>query len=155
MPSPALIASWVLAGCGVTLTGLRLYARYFIARQFGLDDVLIACATVSILQKLHEPLDLTRGQGFTVAYTVLVTHAQRAYEAGDFDIVVGQRPFLIWTRVSYLMSANMIHSSWICFYYRIVKDTGIQSYRNVLHAYIAAIFGLFAVFLGLTVNMST
>jgi hypothetical protein len=55
--------------------------------------------------------------------------------------------------ILFILAANATHVSWLCFYYRLTTDSGIEWFRGILHASVAGIIALFAIFLALAVRL--
>jgi hypothetical protein len=51
------------------------------------------------------------------------------------------------------MAANNTHISWMCFYYRLSSNAGVEWFRKTLHASVGIIMGLFAIYLALAVRL--
>ena len=55
--------------------------------------------------------------------------------------------------ILFIMAANNTHISWMCFYYRLSSNTGVEWFRKTLHGSIGIIMGLFAIYLALAVRL--
>ena len=55
--------------------------------------------------------------------------------------------------ILFIFAANNMHVSWMCFYYRLSSNTGIEWFRKTLHASVATIMGLFTIYLALAIRL--
>lgn len=58
-------------------------------------------------------------------------------------------------KLAFTLAATFTRLSLICFYYRLIKDTGIRWYANVLHASVAWTAAICIAFIALTIWMCT
>jgi hypothetical protein len=61
--------------------------------------------------------------------------------------------FTYAANILFIMAANNTHISWMCFYYRLSSNAGVEWFRKTLHASVGIIMGLFAIYLALAVRL--
>ncbi|KXS99627.1 hypothetical protein AC578_9934 [Pseudocercospora eumusae] len=125
----------VLMICFSILVGLavagRFYSRLVVKSWFGWDDGAIIVAFI-----------------FTIALNVIVVLANRKY--GWNRHIWDVKPTMIQdanlaaftAKLLFVGAATFTRISLICFYYRLVRDSGIAWFAHVLHASMAFVVGL-------------
>ncbi|KAK3113861.1 hypothetical protein LTR53_008436 [Teratosphaeriaceae sp. CCFEE 6253] len=104
----------------------RLWSRLVVKQWFGVDDSLILLALL-----------------FTVGMTIVVILANEAYgwnrHEWDFtpEMIVGANKVAFAAKLMFTLAATFTRLSLICFYYRLVKDSGLRWFTWVLHASLA------------------
>ncbi|KAL1641504.1 hypothetical protein SLS58_006009 [Diplodia intermedia] len=120
---PALIIiNAVFISLCTLLLFLRLYTRIFIKRWFGSDDVFIILAYMSTV-------------GMTI--TVIVANKQYYWDRHMWDVPMtaftGVLKVAFSAKLIFVYAATFTRQSLLCFYYRLVADTGIRWFGWVLH----------------------
>ncbi|USW48445.1 hypothetical protein Slin15195_G017640 [Septoria linicola] len=109
----------------------RFYSRIIIKHWFGWDDVFIIIALV-----------------FTIAMNAVVILANRRYgwDRHIWDVrytIIQSANIVAFTaKLLFVGASTFTRISLICFYYRLIKDSGITWFNNVLHASMFFIVGL-------------
>ncbi|KAK5111136.1 hypothetical protein LTR62_005335 [Meristemomyces frigidus] len=120
---PALLivnAIFITLVC-VAVTG-RLYSRLVIKPWFGIDDTLILFAWV-----------------FAVGMTVVVMLANTEYGWDRHEWDIEEADFVAANKVAFIakllftLAATFTRLSLVCFYYRLLKDSGLRWLNWVLH----------------------
>ncbi|KAK5171718.1 uncharacterized protein LTR77_003354 [Saxophila tyrrhenica] len=101
----------------------RFYARTYYKKWFGIDDVMCVFALI-----------------FTLATAVVVILANEKFGWNrhiydiPFDWIERANIIAFIAKLTFTFAATFIRLSLICFYYRLVKDSGIRWFNWVLHA---------------------
>jgi hypothetical protein len=96
-------------------------------------------------------------QVFTVAIFVVVILANERYGWNrhvwdlPFDMIESANIVAFVAKLTFTLAATFIRLSLICFYYRLMKDSGIQWFRYVLHASVLWTASVCIVFVALTI----
>lgn len=104
----------------------RFYSRLVVKRWFGLDDSMCALALV-----------------FTLGMTTVVILANRDYgwNRHVWDIpesmFPGAQKIAFVAKLMFTLAATFTRLSLICFYYRLVQDSGARWFKWVLHYSVA------------------
>ncbi|KXL45893.1 hypothetical protein M433DRAFT_66438 [Acidomyces richmondensis BFW] len=104
----------------------RFYSRIVVKRWFGLDDSMCILAYI-----------------FTIGMTTVVILANEDYgwDRHEWDIPITMIPaankIAFVAKLMFTFAATFTRLSLLCFYYRLVKDSGILWFRWVLHASVA------------------
>ncbi|KAK1815506.1 hypothetical protein LTR12_010057 [Friedmanniomyces endolithicus] len=124
---PALLIVNVIFITLVTVAVVgRLYSRLVVKQWFGVDDSLILLAYL-----------------FTIGMTVVVVLANEAYgwNLHEWDLkpsmIVQANKIAFVAKLMFTLAATFTRLSLICFYYRLVKDSGLRWFNWVLHASLA------------------
>lgn len=140
----------------------RFYSRIVVRRWFGLDDSM--CILAYVRPRLPNPttrsisasafetckresfvlFSNTYGiQIFTIGMTTVVILANEDYgwDRHEWDIPITMIPaankIAFVAKLMFTFAATFTRLSLLCFYYRLVKDSGILWFRWVLHASVA------------------
>ncbi|KAF2402732.1 hypothetical protein EJ06DRAFT_472675 [Trichodelitschia bisporula] len=117
------ITHGVFMGIVISVVGVRLYTRLAINRRLGWDDIWIIPATI-----------------FTVALAALVilSHTKYNWNKHIYDVPPSQIPQLGKTAMAaktlFTLAAVFTRQSLLSFYYRLIGETSLKHFRNVLHA---------------------
>ncbi|KAK4545556.1 hypothetical protein LTR36_002906 [Oleoguttula mirabilis] len=101
----------------------RLYSRIVVKQWYGADDTMIVLALL-----------------FTIGMTVVVVLANEVYgwnrHLWDLTLIMipaaGKIAFV--AKLMFTLAATFTRLSLICFYYRLVKDSGMRWFNWILHA---------------------
>ncbi|KAF2656699.1 hypothetical protein K491DRAFT_691741 [Lophiostoma macrostomum CBS 122681] len=138
---PALvIVNSIFIALVVIVASLRLYTRLFIKRWFGSDDACIVLALIC-----------------TIALTaiVLLANIDYGWDRHVYDIVPTKiEPTLkiaMAAKIMFTSAATFTRLSLLCFYYRLIHDSGKQLVLWTIHANVALSIGIFVTFICLTI----
>ncbi|KAK4543304.1 hypothetical protein LTR36_005663 [Oleoguttula mirabilis] len=140
----SLIVNIIFILLAVTAVALRFYCRTSVKRWVGLDDIMIA---LSLL--------------FTTALTVAVILADTRYgwDRHVWDIpaskIVDANIIAMVSKVLFTFAATFTRLSLCCFYYRLVKDSGIVWFHWVVHADVAFTVAICISFVFLSIFLCT
>ncbi|KAF2401101.1 hypothetical protein EJ06DRAFT_575719 [Trichodelitschia bisporula] len=137
-----LAVNLVAASLALITAAMRIYTRLFITRWFGADDVFIIFALIFALSVVALFCTATLKFGF-----------DRHMWDLQPDLAAGTGKIVFLHNILFVSAANATHVSWLCFYYRVVLDSDIEWFRNLLHLSVAAIMSLFIVFLSLAIRL--
>ncbi|KAH7058690.1 hypothetical protein B0J12DRAFT_737323 [Macrophomina phaseolina] len=121
-PALIIVNAIFLSLCTIALL-LRLYTRVFIKRWFGSDDVFIILAYIS-----------------TVALTinVIIANVHFYWNRHVWDIPITSLPGALKVAFSakliFVFAATFTRQSLLCFYYRLIADSGMKWFKWALHA---------------------
>ncbi|KAK5126546.1 hypothetical protein LTR85_009480 [Meristemomyces frigidus] len=100
----------------------RLYSRIVIKQWYGADDTMIMLALL-----------------FTIGMTIVVILANEAYgwNRHEWDLTPAMIPaagkIAFAAKLMFTLAATCTRLSLICFYYRLVKDSGMKWFNWILH----------------------
>lgn len=150
----------------VAAVAARFYSRIIVKRWFGFDDGFIAVALVRTITyhgqgsfPLINPLDFREPQSIhdqnepsnayqTIAMNAVVILANQKY---GWDRHIWDVPWSMFQNASiiaftakllFVGAATFTRISLLCFYHRLVKDSGIAWFKKVLHASMFFVVGL-------------
>ncbi|KAK5704703.1 hypothetical protein LTR17_021659 [Elasticomyces elasticus] len=121
-----LIVNIIFISLVTTAVVGRLYSRIVVKQWFGMDDSLILLAFL-----------------WTVGMTVVVVLANESYgwnrHIWDLapEMIVGANKIAFVAKLMFTLAATFTRLSLICFYYRLVKDSGLRRFKWVLHGSVA------------------
>jgi hypothetical protein len=153
----SLIVNVIFISLVLLAVGLRFYCRASAgALRLGWDDAMIALALVSCSNNQVQ-CHANRTQVFTIALTAVVILAERSYgwDRHIWDIEAGKiqsaNIIAMVAKLVFTLASTFTRLSLCCFYYRLVKDSGISWFRWVVHATMAfsAAIGIAFVFLSI------
>lgn len=99
----------------------------------------------------------TPAQLFTLGMTIVVILANEAYgwNRHEWDLapemIVGANKIAFVAKLMFTFAATFTRTSLICFYYRLVKDSGLKWFNWVLHASLAWTIAVCILFVGETI----
>ncbi|KAF1811365.1 hypothetical protein P152DRAFT_459764 [Eremomyces bilateralis CBS 781.70] len=124
--SSLLVASSIFTAFAAVAVALRLYARIFITRWFGIDDVLICFALL-----------FTIGTNVTVDLGISKYGWNRHTWDVPIEWIDGSLKLAYATKILFLIAANATMVSLLAFYYRLITDVNIRWFRLALSSSIA------------------
>ncbi|KIW06026.1 uncharacterized protein PV09_03205 [Verruconis gallopava] len=118
--------------CMITCVTLRFYARLFVRKWFGPDDVFILCAVVGAIG---------------VTAVVMLGFHEYGWNLHVYDIpptkFAGAAQVLFASKILWSFTSNSVRASVTCLYYRLLTHVGTVQHRWILHANSAFILLLF------------
>ncbi|GME64378.1 hypothetical protein GTA08_BOTSDO12914 [Neofusicoccum parvum] len=121
-PALLVVNAVFITLCTITLF-LRLYTRIFIKRWFGSDDVFIILAYISTV-------------GLTA--NVIIANTHFFWNRHVWDVPIASFPEVLKVAFSakliFVFAATFTRQSLLCFYYRLIADSGMVWITWALHA---------------------
>lgn len=135
----SLIVEIVFLLLAITAVSLRFYCRISIKRWCGLDDRMIALALASLPPSLPRLMCADSQELFATILTVAVILAflKHGWNRHEWDIpldkIEGANIIAFIAKLTFVLAATCTRLSLCCFYYRLVRDTGITWFKWVVH----------------------
>ncbi|QDS76340.1 hypothetical protein FKW77_002789 [Venturia effusa] len=129
-------------GLATLAISLRLYARIFVRKWFGLDDALIVVAWACIF---------TAGDMAAVFWGFSHYMWDRHMWDGRFEDWIPGAKTLFAAKMFWCSASAFIRLSILVLYYRLLEHVQIRKYRWVLHLSVAFVVGIYLCYLGTTI----